>query len=167
MVLSIVAGVVALLLLIGLGVLIYKSVRTFDANPNHTYVVQDKGEIAGALREPATLWNPSMSVLRDKDAPDITFPARRQKTGEIYMRSLVDKRTGRISLTVNTCTPPPFMSTTFDGHQLEITANVVFRLDIERIHIPSQLDNLYQREGLRIIAATRQDLQTHTRPWSN
>ena len=141
MVLSIVAGVVALLLLIGLGVLIYKSVRTFDANPNHTYVVQDKGEIAGALREPATLWNPSMSVLRDKDAPDITFPARRQKTGEIYMRSLVDKRTGRISLTVNTCTPPPFMSTTFDGHQLEITANVVFRLDIERIHIPSQLDN--------------------------
>lgn len=141
MVLSIVAGVAALLLLVGLIILIYRNVRTFDANPNHTFVVQSNGEIAGALREPATLWNPSMSVLRDKDAPDITFPSRRQKTGEIYTRSLVDKRTGRIALTVNTCTPHPFISTTLDGHQLEITANVVFRLDIERIHIPSQLDN--------------------------
>ena len=141
MVLTIVAGVVAFLLLVGLIVLIYRSVRTFDANPNHTYVVQSNGEIAGALREPATLWNPSMSVLRDKDAPDINFPARRQKTGEIYTRSLVDKRTGRIALTVNTCTPKPFITTTLDGHQLEITANVIFRLDIERIHIPSQLDN--------------------------
>lgn len=121
--------------------LIYKSSRTFDANPNHTYVVQSKGEIAGALREPVTLWNPQMSVLRDKDAPDITFPAKRPKDGSFYTRSLVDKRTGRISLTVNTCTPKPFHSMSLDRHLFEITANVIFRLDIERIHIPSQLDN--------------------------
>ena len=151
MVLSILASVAALLLLIGLGVLIYRTTRTFDANPNHTYVIQSNGDIMGALREPVTLWNPSMSVLRDKDAPEISFPARRQKTDEIYMRSLVDRRTGRIALTVNTCTPRPFLSTTFDGHQLEITANVVFRLDAERIHIPSQLDNFGATLSDRII----------------
>ncbi len=134
-------GIVSLLILVLIGVLIYRSARTFAANPNHTYVVQNKGEIAGALRQPATLWDPSLSVLRDKDAPEISFPALRVKTGEIYTRQLVDRRSGRISLMVNTCTPEPFVPTTLDGHQLIITANIVFRLDIERIHITSQLDN--------------------------
>lgn len=141
MITTILVGVGALLLLILLIVLIYRSSRTFDASPNHTYVVQSEGEIAGALREPATLWDPKMSVLRDKNAPDIAFPAQRPQTGEYYMRSLVNKRTGRFSLTVNTCTPRPFRSMTLDRHTMEITANVVFRIDIERIHIPSQLEN--------------------------
>ncbi|MFC7290372.1 hypothetical protein [Hirschia litorea] len=141
MVMTILVLIGAVLLVALLGVLIYRASRTFDANPNHTYVVQSEGEIVGALREPATLWDPKMSVLRDKDAPDITYPARKAQTGEFYTRSLVNRRTGRISLTVNTCTPKPFRSITLDRHQLEITANVVFRLDIERIHICSQLDN--------------------------
>ncbi len=141
MVMTILVLIGAVLLLALLGVLVYRASRTFDANPNHTFVVQSEGEIVGALREPATLWDPKMSVLRDKDAPDITYPARRQSTGEFFTRALVNRRTGRISLTVNTCTPKPFRSLTLDRHQLEITANVVFRLDIERIHISSQLDN--------------------------
>ena len=131
----------AVVLLGALITLIYKSSRTFDANPNHTYVIQSKGEIAGALREPVTLWNPQMSVLRDKDAPEVSFSSRRAKDGSFYTRHLVDKRTGRIALTVNTCTPKPFHSMSLDRHLFEITANVIFRLDIERIHIPSQLDN--------------------------
>lgn len=141
MVTTILVLIGAVLLLVLLGVLIYRASRTFDANPNHTFVVQSEGEIVGALREPATLWDPKMSVLRDKDAPDITYPARKSQTGEFFTRALVNRRTGRISLTVNTCTPKPFRSLTLDRHQLEITANVVFRLDIERIHICSQLDN--------------------------
>lgn len=141
MVMTILVLIGAVLLVALLGVLIYRASRTFDANPNHTYVVQSQGEIVGALREPATLWDPKMSVLRDKDAPDITYPSRKAQTGEFFTRSLVNRRTGRISLTVNTCTPKPFRSMTLDRHQLEITANVVFRLDIERIHICSQLDN--------------------------
>ncbi len=140
MVMTILVLVVAVLLLILIGILVYRAARTFDANPNHTFVVQSQGEIVGALREPATLWDPKMSVLRDKDAPDITFPTRKQ-TGEFVTRALVNRRTGRISLTVNTCTPRPFRCLTLDRHTLEITANVVFRLDIERIHIPSQLEN--------------------------
>ncbi|ACT59229.1 hypothetical protein [Hirschia baltica] len=141
MVMTILVLVCAVLLLVLIGLLIYRASRTFDANPNHTYVVQSQGEIVGALREPATLWDPKMSVLRDKDAPDITYPSRKSQTGEFFTKSLVNRRTGRISLTVNTCTPKPFRSLTLDRHQLEITANVVFRLDIERIHISSQLDN--------------------------
>ena len=141
MVMTILVSICALLLLVLLGVVLYRAARTFDANPNHTFVVQSQGEIVGALREPATLWDPKMSVLRDKDAPDITYPARKAQTGEFFTRSLVNRRTGRISLTVNTCTPKPFRSMTLDRHQLEITANVVFRLDIERIHISSQLEN--------------------------
>lgn len=141
MVMTILVSICALLLLVLLGVLLYRAARTFDANPNHTFVVQSQGEIVGALREPATLWDPKMSVLRDKDAPDITYPARKAQTGEFFTRALVNRRTGRISLTVNTCTPKPFRSMTLDRHQLEITANVVFRLDIERIHISSQLEN--------------------------
>ena len=141
MVASILVGVAAFLLLVGLIVLIYRNVRTYDANPNQTYIVQHKGEIAGALREPATLWSPSMSILRDKKAPTISFPAKKEKSGEIYSRSLVEKQTGRVSLSVNTCSPPNFNSVTVDGHVLDISAHVVFRIDIERIHIPSQLDN--------------------------
>ena len=151
MIASIVISIAGLLLLGGLITLIYRTSRTFDANPNQTYIVQHKGDIAGALREPATLWSPSMTVLRDKKAPHITFPAMREKTGEVYTRSLVDKNSGRISLMVNTCTPKPFNALTIDGHTLEITAHVVFRLDIERIHIPAQLDNFGATLSNRIV----------------
>ena len=52
---------------------------------------------------------------------------------------------------MNTCTPPQFRTVTLDGHQYDITANVVFRLDIERIHIPSQLDNFGATLANRIV----------------
>jgi hypothetical protein len=56
-----------------------------------------------------------------------------------FEKTLVNRRTGEISLRVHTCAPRPFVARTSDKRQLLIKAKVSFQLDIDRIQIPTQL----------------------------
>ena len=126
-----VAGLVA--------VLVYRSARTYDAGAHATFITTRNGDFYGALRAPMTIWDPSIRVLRDKHAPDLKILTT-DASGNFFEKSLVNRRTGEISLRVHTCAPRPFLSTTTDKRQLLIRTRVAFHLDIDRIQIPSQME---------------------------
>jgi hypothetical protein len=129
---------------------VYRSARTYNAGAHSTFLTVRDGEFNGALRRPQTLWNPSIRVLRDKQAPDLTFITHDASGAEYFERSLVTRGTGEISLRVNTCAPRPFVSMTADLHRLRIKARVIFSLDIERIEVTAQLQNFGAAFAARI-----------------
>jgi hypothetical protein len=136
---EIVAIIIAVLLAALLIFLVYRAARTYDAGAHATFITTKGGDFYGALRAPITLWDPSIKVLHDKHAPDITFMTTDASGAEYFERSLVTRRTGEISLRVNMCTPRPFLSRTSDKRQLRIKTKVAFQLDIDRIQIPTQM----------------------------
>lgn len=138
--LEIVAIIVAVLVGLLLAFLVYRSARTYDAGAHATFITTKGGDFYGALRAPMTIWNPSIKVLRDKHAPDIKIMTA-DTSGGYFEKSLVNRRTGEISLRVHTCAPRPFMSTTTDKRQLLIKPKVAFHLDIDRIQIPTQMES--------------------------
>lgn len=148
--LEIVAVIIALLLL-GLFIfLIYRSMRSYDAGAHATFITSKNGEYYGALRAPITLWDPSIKVLKDKNAPDMTFMTHDAGGTEYFEKSLVKKRTGEISLRVHTCAPRPFVSRTIENRQLLIKTRVAFQLDVDRIQIPTQMQAFGATLGARI-----------------
>lgn len=136
---EIVAIVTAVLLAVLIIVLMYRAARTYDAGAHATFITTKGGDFYGALRSPITLWDPSIRVLRDRNAPDITFITVDAAGQETFERSLVIRRTGEISLRVNICAPRPFISRTSDKRQLRIKPKVAFQLDVDRIQIPTQM----------------------------
>jgi hypothetical protein len=136
---EIIAIVVAVLVVLLLAFFIYRSARTYDAGAHATFVATKNGAFYGALREPTTLWDPSIKVLRDRHAPDLTVMAR-DASGNYVEKSLVKRNNGEISLRVQTCAPRPFITRTSDKRQLVIKPQVSFQLDIDRIQIPIQMD---------------------------
>jgi hypothetical protein len=70
--------------------------------------------------------------------------------GAYFEKSLVNRRTGEISLRVHTCAPRPFLSTTTDKRQLLIKAKVAFNLDVDRIQIPAQMESFSTTLATRI-----------------
>jgi len=138
-VMEIVAIVIAVLLAVLIIFLMYRAARTYEAGAHATFITTKGGDFYGALRAPITLWDPSIKVLRDKHAPDITFLTVDASGSESFERSLVVRRTGEISLRVNVCAPRPFVSRTSDKRQLRIKTRVAFQLDIDRIQIPTQM----------------------------
>ncbi|MBI1339196.1 hypothetical protein GC169_03145 [bacterium] len=137
-----VGGVVAFLL--------YRASRTFDVGVHNTFVTTRDGTFYGALRAPTTLWDPRIRVMRDKDAPDLSFITHDPAGAEYFERSLVTKRTGEISLRVNTCAPRPFLVQTADDHKIRVRTRVIFQLDVERIQIACQLQNFGATLAARI-----------------
>ena len=133
---AIVGAVLVGLLLI---FLVYRAARTYDAGAHATFITTKGGNFYGALRAPMTIWNPSIKVLRDKNAPDIKIMTT-DATGAFYEKSLVRKN-GEISLRVQTCAPRPFMATTTDKRMLLIKPKVAFQLDVERIQMPTQMES--------------------------
>lgn len=148
--LEIVAIILAVLVAVLLVVLVYRGTRTYDAGAHATYITTKGGDFYGALRAPTTLWNPSIKVLREKSAPDITFVTQDSSGAEYYEKSLVTRRNGEISLRVFVCAPRPFISRTSDKRQLRIRARVTFQLDVERIQIPTQMQSFGAALGSRI-----------------
>ncbi|MEZ5938315.1 MAG: hypothetical protein R3C52_08850 [Hyphomonadaceae bacterium] len=148
---EIVAIVLVVLLAILFAFLIYRSARTYDAGSHATFITTKDGEFYGALRSPITLWNPSIKVLKDRHAPDITFITQDAGGQEYFEKSLVNRRTGEISLRVNTCTPRPFISRTIENRQLLINARVTFQLDVDRIQVPTQMQAFGATFGARIV----------------
>ncbi len=140
----------AVLLALALVFLMYRSMRTYEAGAHATYVTTKNGEFYGALREPTTLWNPTIKVLRDKHAPDISFITHDSTGTEYFEKTLVTRRTGEISLRVNICAPRPFITRTSDKRQLRIKARVAFQLDVDRIQIPGQMQSFGATLGTRI-----------------
>lgn len=138
---QIVAIVVAVLVAVLLFVLVYRASRTYDAGAHATYITTKGGDFYGALRAPITLWNPAIKVLREKNAPDISFVTHDASGTDYHEKSLVVRRTGEISLRVNICAPRPFISRTSDKRQLRIKARVAFQLDVDRIAISSQMQS--------------------------
>ncbi len=138
--LEIVAIVLAVLVGLLLVFLVYRAARTYDAGAHATYITTKSGAFYGALRQPTTLWNPSIKVMRDRHAPDITIITT-DPTGNYYEKSLVNRRNGEITLRVQTCTPRPFITRTSDKRQLVIKAKVSFQIDIDRIEMPSQMQS--------------------------
>jgi hypothetical protein len=144
--LIVIASLLALLLIF----LMYKAMRSYDAGQHATFVTTRKGEFHGALRAPTTLWNPSIKVMREKSAPDISIITSDPSGTEYFEKSLVTRRTGEISLRVHTCAPRPFISRTRDKRTLRIKARVSFQLDIDRIDIPSQMQAFGANLGTRV-----------------
>lgn len=143
--------VIVALLLLGLFVfLIYRAMRSYDAGAHATFITSKNGEYYGALRAPITLWDPSIKVLKDRNAPDMTFMTHDAGGTEYYEKSLVKKRTGEISLRVQTCAPRPFISRTIENRQLKIKPRVAFQLDVDRIQIPTQMQAFGATLGARI-----------------
>lgn len=140
----------ALILVLVLFGLLYRASRTFEAGAHATFITTKGGDYHGALREPTTLWNPSIRVLRDRHAPDITFVTCDASGSEYFEKSLVMRRTGEISLRVNTCAPRPFISRTAENRQLRVRARIAFQLDIDRIQIPVQMQSFGALLGARI-----------------
>ena len=139
------------LLLVGLLVfLIYRSARSYDAGQHATFLTTKGGEFHGALRQPTILWNPSIKVLRGKNAPDISVITSDASGSEYFEKSLVVRRTGEVSLRVHTCAPRPFIARTRDKRTLKIKARVSFQLDVDRIHIPGQMEAFGANLGVRI-----------------
>ena len=132
-----------------LGFIIYRAVRTYDAGGHATFITTKNGDFYGALRQPMTIWDPSIKVLRDRRAPEITIMTV-DAAGNYYEKSLVNRRTGEISLRVHTCAPRPFVTRTADKRSLIIKAKVSFQLDIDRIQIPTQMEAFGATLGSRI-----------------
>jgi hypothetical protein len=130
--------------------LIYRSVRTYDAGAHATFITVKNGDYFGALRAPMTLWNPAVKVLKDKHAPEITFITHDASGTEYFEKSLVNRRTGEISLRVHICAPRPFISRTSDKKQLRIKTRIAFQLDVERIQIPTQITAFGAALGARV-----------------
>jgi len=146
-----IAAVIIAILLVGLLVfLMYRAARTYDAGAHATYITTKGGDFYGALRAPITLWDPSIKVLRDRHAPDITIMTTGADGGQHFEKTLVNRRTGEISLRVHTCAPRPFVARTSDKRQLLIKAKVSFQLDIDRIQIPSQMEAFGVTLGSRV-----------------
>lgn len=129
--------------------LVYRAARTYDAGAHATFITTKNGDFYGALRAPMTIWDPRIKVLRDKHAPDLKVMTL-DATGAQFEKSLVNRRTGEISLRVHTCAPRPFLSTTTDKRQLLIKPKVAFQLDIERIQIPTQMESFGATLSARI-----------------
>lgn len=132
-----------------LGFMIYRATRTFDAGAHATFITTKGGDFYGALRAPMTIWDPTIKVLRDRRAPEITIMTV-DAAGNYYEKSLVNRRTGEISLRVHTCAPRPFVVRTADKRSLIIKAKVSFQLDIDRIQIPTQMEAFGATLGSRI-----------------
>ncbi len=147
--LEIVAIVGAVLVGLLLIFLVYRSARTYDAGAHATFITTKGGDFYGALRAPMTIWDPSIKVLRDKHAPDLKIMTT-DVSGAYFEKSLVNRRTGEITLRVQTCAPRPFMSTTTDKRQLLIKPKVAFHLDIDRIQIPTQMESFGSMLATRI-----------------
>ena len=147
--LEIVAIVGAVLVGLLLAFLVYRAARTYDAGSHATYITTKSGSFYGALRQPTTLWNPSIKVLRDRHAPDITIMTQ-DASGNYYEKSLVNRRNGEITLRVQTCSPRPFITRTSDKRQLIIKAKVSFQIDIDRIEEQSQMQAFGVTLGARI-----------------
>jgi len=130
--------------------LLYRASRSYDAGAHVTYLATKGGNFYGALRAPITLWDPSVKVLRERNAPDITIMSCDASGQNYFEKTLVNRRTGAISLRVHTCAPRPFVTRTSDKRQLLIKPKVSFQLDIERIQIPAQLDAFGATLGARI-----------------
>jgi hypothetical protein len=145
------AAVLIAVLLAGLLIfLIYRAARTYDAGAHATYITTKGGDFYGALRAPITLWDPTIKVLRDRHAPDITIMTVGADGTQYFEKTLVNRRTGEISLRVHTCAPRPFVARTSDKRQLLIKAKVSFQLDVDRIQIPSQMEAFGTTLGARI-----------------
>ena len=132
-----------------LAFVIYRAIRTFDAGAHATFITTKGGDFYGALRAPMTIWDPTIKVLRDRRAPEITVMTV-DAAGNYYEKSLVNRRTGEISLRVHTCAPRPFVTRTADKRSLVIKAKVSFQLDIDRIQIPTQMEAFGATLGSRI-----------------
>src|SRR5690349_21277879 len=93
-------GVVVIgILLAGLLIfLVYRASRTYDAGSHATFLTTKNGDFYGALRQPVTLWDPSIKVLRDRHAPDITIMTTDAGGTQYFEKTLVNRRTGEISL---------------------------------------------------------------------
>ncbi len=147
---EILAIVLAVLLAGVLIFLIYRAVRTYDAGAHATFITVKNGDFFGALRAPMTIWNPSVKVLKDKHAPEITFITHDASGTDYFEKSLVNRRTGEISLRVHICAPRPFISRTSDKKQLRIKTRIAFQLDVERIQIPTQITAFGAALGARV-----------------
>src|SRR5689334_4771408 len=128
--------------------LIYRAVRTYDAGSHATFITTKGGDFYGALRAPMTIWDPRVKVLKERNAPDITVMSVDAK-GAYYEKTLVNRRTGEISLRVHTCAPRPFVTRTSDKRSLVIKPKVSFQLDIDRIQLPTQMDTFGSTLGSR------------------
>jgi hypothetical protein len=147
---EIAAFLIAILLAGLLAFLIYRAARTYDAGAHATFITTKGGDFYGALRAPITLWDPTIKVLRDRHAPDITIMTTDAGGTEYFEKTLVNRRTGEISLRVHTCCPRPFVARTADKRQLVIKAKVSFQLDVDRIQIPTQMEAFGVTLGARI-----------------
>ncbi len=136
---EIVVIILAVLVAALLAFLIYRGVRTYDAGAHATFITTKNGDYYGALRAPITLWDPTVKVLKERHAPDISVMTHDAGGTDYFEKSLVNRRTGEISLRVNVCAPRPFVSRTSDKKQLRIKCRVAFQLDVDRIQIPAQL----------------------------
>ncbi|HLT20583.1 MAG TPA: hypothetical protein VKZ96_14080, partial [Thermomicrobiales bacterium] len=132
-----------------LGFIIYRAMRTYDAGAHATFITTRDGDFYGALRAPMTIWDPNIKVLRDRHAPDITIMTA-DAGGNYYEKTLVNRRTGEISLRVHVCAPRPFVARTSDKRSLIIRPKVAFQLDIDRIQIPTQMEAFGATFGSRI-----------------
>ncbi|HEX5005823.1 MAG TPA: hypothetical protein VFV70_01845 [Hyphomonadaceae bacterium] len=132
-----------------LAFMIYRAMRTYDAGAHATFITTKNGDFYGALRAPMTIWDPTIKVLRDRRAPEITIMTI-DAAGNYYEKSLVNRRTGEISLRVHTCAPRPFVTRTADKRSLIIKAKVSFQLDIDRIQIPTQMEAFGATLGSRV-----------------
>ncbi len=132
-----------------LGFIIYRAARTYDAGAHATFITTKDGDFYGALRAPMTIWDPSIKVLRDRHAPDITIMTV-DPAGNHYEKTLVNRRTGEISLRVHICAPRPFVARTSDKRSLIIRPKVAFQLDIDRIQIPTQMEAFGATLGARL-----------------
>jgi hypothetical protein len=132
-----------------LAFIVYRAIRTFDAGAHATFITTKDGDFYGALRAPMTIWDPRIKVLRDRRAPEITIMTI-DAAGNYYEKSLVNRRTGEISLRVHTCAPRPFVTRTADKRSLIIKAKVSFQLDIDRIQIPTQMEAFGATLGSRV-----------------
>jgi hypothetical protein len=146
---EIIAVVGAVLVAALLVFLIYQASRTYDAGAHATFITTKDGDFYGALRSPMTIWDPRIKVLRERRAPEITVMTV-DASGNYYEKSLVNRRTGEISLRVHTCAPRPFVTRTSDKRSLVIRAKVAFQLDIDRIQISTQMEAFGATLGSRI-----------------
>ena len=142
-----VVGVVLVALL--LVFLIYRSVRTYDAGAHATFITTKGGDFYGALRSPMTIWDPRVKVLKERNAPELTVMTINAK-GDYFEKTLVNRRTGEISLRVHTCAPKPFVARTSDKRHLVIKPKVSFQLDVDRSQIPTQMETFGATLGSRI-----------------
>ena len=136
----------------------YVVARFYEARTDRTFMTHDDRGFKRALQGKGVLWNYEESVVRGSSAPKVEYVAMDPATGGRKLTSLMEPRTGAISLRPKFCAPLPFTAMTVDSHAMQIDARVQFSLNRDLLKYVYQLEDFALALENRIQSAFRAEI---------